>query len=460
MSDHLRLPPHSDESEQAVLGALLADSNAFHRITLSPDDFYRHDHRVIFRAIAALCAEDKPADVVTVAEWLDTRGDLDAAGGLQYLAGITKDTPSIANLEAYAQIVAGRARTRHSITFMGDAIDRLFSGEDVDGVVSELQGALEGMTVQRSAMDFREVLQCALTSIEQAAERREKGIEGITTGLPSVDRVLGGIHGPKLVVIAARPSLGKTALKEQIKLRAASRGYPVGSIELETGPEEVGLRNMALAYQQNFTALAHADPEALAAVQALAAKRNIRDYPIYLDDSAYRLPEIISRITEWHRRYKTELAFIDNLQNITTPGQDTRNNELGQITRSLKRLAKKLHHPIILLSHINRDPEKHGRRPTKADLRDSGEIEGDADIIIALNGDLDQDEDGNRDVEIGFLKHRGGRVGWLSERFQFQGRTQRFVQLTADGFIQRPSDTSRTRPTGARSAVAARAPTD
>ncbi|HEX5464415.1 MAG TPA: DnaB-like helicase C-terminal domain-containing protein [Burkholderiales bacterium] len=433
----VKIAPHSVEAEQAVLGACFLSPAVFHELPLSENDFYRADHRVIWRAITALAADETAFDAVTLSDWLEARGELKQAGGLAYLATLARDTPTAENAKAYAEIVRERSNKRTALRLLAEAIDGLHGLSETPEVIAGLQGKLEALSTTHGDLDFRAVLGRGLAAMEEAINRREQGNEGPQFGLPALDYAVGGLHGPRLVILAGRPSTGKTALAHQVSMLAARRGLPVGKIELEMSAEEIAHRSMAWAYQVNVTDIAHGAESARASILNGATQHNIRDYPIWVDERAYTLAEICSRITEWHRKHAVQLVVVDHLQ-LVSSRRDNRAQELGEVTRGLKLLAKRLNTPVLLLSQLNRASLKDNRKPQLQDLRDSGEIEQDADIVIALHGELDADHEGNRAVEIGLLKNRGGRVGWLDHQsFLFRGRIQRFEEL-ADGtrFIQ------------------------
>jgi replicative DNA helicase len=368
---------------------------------------------------------------VTLGEYLEARRTLDDAGGLAYLVGIAKDTPSAANVQAYAEIVHQRAQLRAARRIFVTGAERL----DAEGLpaLSDIQAQLERATTTPGGdVKFDALLRSALDQAKEAMAQRRSGTAlGVPSSLPAIDRRLTAA-GPKLIVVAGRPSLGKTALAWQWLLYAAHHGHVVGFVSLEMGPEELGMRALGHVYKLNHSALLYGDETALAELTEHVDRRNIRDLPIYAEFGATTLPEIIGRITEWKRRYHIRIAAIDYLQLISTRGEN-RNHEIGAITRALKQTAKRLDLPIILLSQFNRANVRLNRHPSLVDLRDSGEIENDADCVLALHGDIEQALGPMREIEIGILKNRGGRTGWLQERFHFNGATQTFQELTDYG---------------------------
>ncbi len=444
MNAVLKTAPHSVEAEQAVIGSCLLKNEIYHQIPLTASDFFRADHRVIWNAIAELASEENAFDVVTLSDWLAARNELEDAGGLAYLATVARDTPTTENAIAYAEIVKERARKRAALAVLSDAMNALHGAEDTTEVAGVLSAKLENLTTSGGDLSFRAVLGRGFRAMQEAITRREQG-DGLRFGLPALDHALGTLWGPRLVILAGRPSTGKTALAHQMAMVGAKRGLVIGKIELEMGAEEIAHRSLAFAYGVNVTHIAQGEPDTRRAIITKAAEHNIRDYPIYVDEHAFTVPEICARIAEWHRKYAIRLAIVDHLQLVSVPG-DNRAQGLGRVTRSLKLLAKRINTPIMLLSQFNRANAKESARPRLDGLRDSGEIEQDADVVIALHGDLDADRNGDRSVEIGLLKNRGGRVGWLDHHhFMFRGRIQRFDELeSTDGPIERPGYSSGT----------------
>jgi replicative DNA helicase len=281
-----------------------------------------------------------------------------------------------------------------------------------------------------SYRDMRGVLHDTLDAIDEAMTRRQTdGLNGISTGIPALDRMLGGLSGSRLYAVPGRPGLGKTALAHQIALCAARNGHAVGRCDLEMSYHEIGTRTAAHEYGISFTALEHGYEDAFSEFNDGMSNRPLTNLPIYMDAETYHLGGIIGRIAEWKHKHDIQLAIVDHLQLIRAEGGN-RNEALGNITSSLKRTAKRLGIPIILVCQLSRDNVKQGRRPRLEDLRDSGNIEQDIDIAVAINADPDQDDDGARDVELGLIKHRQGKTGWLTKNIEFDGRTQTFREIT------------------------------
>lgn len=418
-------------AERAVLGGLLNDNSAYWRIggLVSAVDFSSAAHREIYDGAARRLDAGDTCDPITLSEVLDARGV--EYGGAKYLAQMmTEDGFSVANIEAYAEIVRERARQREATRFAAEAIESIANG-DMD-VIPDLQSKLESLTQaagEHGIQTFEDILSEGIAGMEEAARRRKDGVIGVPTGLPSIDNYTGGLHGPKLVVIAARPSVGKTALANQIGMHGASRGHPIGFIHLEMGGEEIAIRSMAYAYQLNATRLAKGIDSEMTKLKAAVVGHDIAKLPIFIEQQTFDLNAIISRLTEMRRRHGIELAVIDHLQLIQVKAAN-RNLEVSECTRRLKLTAKRLGIPIILISQLNRESEKENRKAKMSDLRDSGSIEQDADIVLSMySPELVHDDEGRRQIELGFLKHRGGRVGWLPQSFTLFGQTQTIREM-------------------------------
>jgi len=429
------VPPHSVEAEQAIIGGLMLDNTAIHQCgQLRDADFWRADHRRIYRAITALAAEGRPFDVVTVAEAIEAGGDLDRIGGLPYIAALAENTPSAANVAAYADIVRERARQRHALKRIEDARERLIApnGHAVDGIIADALAGLEGLLHASTQDDLHvsQLIDMAMTEAKRAADARRAGtMQGISTGIDDIDLRTGGIHGKRLWILAGRPGVGKSALKLQIAIRAALQGRAVGVISLEMGDAELGFRALAATLCISGTRLASGDADTFERLKSSLGSSDLaalRKAPLWFNFTAGSLAEVIAQITAWRRQHGIELAVVDHIGLVDAQGFATRNDQLGAISRGLKKLAMRLDMPILVLSQLNRAVEREGRRPNLADLRDSGNLEQDADVVIMLHA---LNEDGT-EIEVGIMKNRSGPRGPLGS-LRFDGRTQRFTQVAA-----------------------------
>lgn len=421
MAQHL----FSSNAERALLGALMRADAAWWRVQgrIERADFAVEAHAALFDVIAQCREADQPADVVTVHE---------AGGGeIAWLGEITEAASAPDNAAGYADMVRSYAQRRRALAALDSARSRIEGGDDVADVMAATQGELEQVqSAGHEYRDMRGVIDETAELIDEAMRRREVGgLNGFATGVPSLDSFLGGISGARLYVIAGRPSLGKTALAHQVALNAARNGHPVGRIDLEMSYGEIGQRTVAHEYGISFTALVHGDQDATSRMNQRLKDRPISNLPIFMDADTYQIGAIIGRIAEWRHKHGIELAIVDHLQIVHAEGSN-KNEALGNATAALKRASKRLGIPIIIVSQLSRDNAKQARRPRLEDLRDSGNIEQDIDVAIAINADIDDGETPEREVEIGLIKNRQGKTGWLARDLVFHGRTQSFVERT------------------------------
>lgn len=420
-----KAPLWDQAAERSVIGGLLFDDRCMADVAavVQPGDFRHQAHGEIFAAAQRLHAEGHPVDVVTL-------GDAVRAKGHTVLVGaIAAEVPSAANVVSYAEIVADYSRRRAIVNACQHAIHAARRDRASD-VAAELSARLESANEQAigESINFGTALQRMLDDIERATKAGDEGILGVRTHLPMIDQSIGGLCEGRLVVVAARPSIGKTALCNQFAVTAARDGVPVGVASLEMSESDLAGRAMALHSKSNFTRLMRGHDEELSNVVRSMGHQNPKSWPIHIDTDSYDLAAIEARITSWKRNHGIRLAVVDHIGLIDAPGYRTPNERLSAITKQLKRLAKRLGIAIIAVSQLNRNGEREGRRPTLADLRDSGSIEQDADIVIALHVDADDLETQPTPVNVGLLKNRSGRRGWLPETLLFNGRTQTFTE--------------------------------
>ena len=270
-------------------------------------------------------------------------------------------------------------------------------------------------------------------SIERA--KKSKGtLIGIPTSLSSIDRMTNGLYGGQLVVICGRPSVGKTCLAHQIAIHNIKRGTPVGACHLEMNATQMGLRTYANLYDLNLGRLRGANKEELLALDnALEKDKKLSNYPFHYTTDTYDMHSIVTQITEWVAQKKIKLAVVDHIGLIESPHGRTKNEELANISRRFKKLSKQLDIPIILISQLNRYVEREKRIPVLSDLRESGAIEQDADIVIAIHAEASEDRMAQKNIFIGVLKNRDGERGWCREEFKFEGAYQKIMQINNYG---------------------------
>lgn len=421
----VKMPPHNEESEQAVIANLLVDADPLPDVLarVSAADFYISENRAAMEAIEGLYNEDKPVDLVTVTSRLREQS--------VRLGELAANAWSSANLTTYADTVRECSRRRGLIAICSQATESAYDNRPAGEIASELIGAVEqaGERAIGVSLTFREALRAAADEIAEASQTGVGGIVGAPTGIPVLDNAISGLCPRRLIALAARPSLGKTALANQIAMHAASRDFPVGICSLEMGEEELGVRAMSNRYGVNFTHLLRGNPAAVEGALKGLESDPIEGLPIYIDTSTYSLVGIEARIASWVRKHGIRAAFVDHVGLVEVEGDVRTVERIGLVTRRLKKLAKRLNVAIVGVFQLNRSNEKESRRPRLSDLRDSGHIEQDIDVAVFLHTDP---ESNGREVEIefGFLKNRTGRRGWSDARVVFDGSTQTFREIS------------------------------
>ena len=443
--ESLKIPPHSIEAEQSVLGGLMLDNHAWEQIAdrVSEEDFYRYDHRLIFRAIADLAENNQPLDVVTLSEWLGKRGELEDAGGLAYLGTMAKDTPSAANIRAYAEIVRERSILRQLIDVGTGIADSAFNpGEksskeildDAESAVFKIaeQGSKQG----QSFKPIKSLLKTTLSHIDELS-KNDSAITGLATGYPDLDKMTSGLQKGDLIIVAGRPSMGKTTFSMNIaEYAAVSTKSPVAVFSMEMPAEQLTMRmlsSMGRVDQGRLRTGKLTDDDWPRIAQAV---KMFSEVPMFIDDSAALSPtEVRARARRLAREHgQLGLIVLDYLQLMQGSGKsDNRAAEISEISRSLKALAKELEVPVIVLSQLNRSLEQRpNKRPVMSDLRESGAIEQDADVIIFIYRDeVYNPETTDKGIaEIIIAKQRNGPIG--TTRLTFLGKYTRFETFTPD----------------------------
>ena len=434
--ERLRVPPHSVEAEQSVLGGLLIDNLAWDRAAdqVSDFDFYRHEHREIFAAISVLVGANKPADVITVHEQLQRSGKADACGGMTYLNSLAQSVPSAANLRRYAEIVRERSVLRKLISAADEIATNAFNpqGRAVSQILDEAEGKIFkiGEEGQRNAQGFIGIDKLVVALIDRVNELAENGAEevtGVRTGFYDMDRMTAGLQKGDLVVLAARPSMGKTAFALNIAEHVAvAEELPVLVFSMEMGASQLALRmvgSLGRIDQQHLRTGALHDDEWGRLTEAVD---KLGKAQIYIDESPALNPaELRARARRMARQFGGTLGLIvvDYLQLMSGTAKsdgENRATELSEISRSLKALAKELQCPVLALSQLNRSVEsRNDKRPLMSDLRESGAIEQDADVIMFIYRDdyynKESKEPGVAEIILG--KQRNGPVGTLKLTF-------------------------------------------
>jgi replicative DNA helicase len=442
----LRAPPHSMEGEASVLGGLMIDTEAWERVAdrVTEDDFYRRDHRLIFRALQALADADQPRDVVTLAEWLDNNAMLDDVGGFSYLGRLVADTPTAANITAYADIVREHSIKRQLIDVGTKIAQSAYQPEGrsshqlLELAEQEVFKIAEMGSRQRKGFaPIKGLLTQAVERIQMLYEQDEP-ITGLPTGFDDFDHMTSGLQPGDLVIVAGRPSMGKTTFAMNIAENAAIRTKkPVAVFSMEMPGESLALRMMSslgrIDQHRVRTGKLEDDdwPRLTSAVVMLS------EAPIFIDDTPALSPtELRARARRLKREHGLGLIVIDYLQLMQVPGNsENRATEISEISRGLKALAKELGVPVIALSQLNRSLEQRpNKRPVMSDLRESGAIEQDADLIAFIYRDEvynpDSPEKGVAEIIIG--KQRNGPIGTV--RLTFIGKYTQFANYTPESY--------------------------
>ena len=450
--DQIKLPPHSVEAEQSVLGGLLLEATALDKVAdlMTADDFYRHEHRLIFRQIVRLSEQAKPIDVITVAEALEIAGELDKVGGLPYLGGLAQNVPSAANIRRYGEIVRERSIMRKLAEVGTDIASSAYNptGRDAAQLLDEAESkvfeiAEAGSKGKQGFIAMPPLLSLVVERIETLYARdNPSDITGTATGFTDLDRMTSGLQPGDLVIIAGRPSMGKTALAINIAENVAMDSkLAVAIFSMEMGATQLAMRMLGSVGKLNQHDLRTGrlqDDDWGRLTQALG---KLNDAPIYIDESAaLSALELRARSRRLHRQNKEGLGLIvvDYLQLMSSNAgraSENRATEISEISRSLKALAKELHVPVIALSQLNRSLEQRpNKRPVMSDLRESGAIEQDADLILFIYRDevynSDSPDKGKAEIIIG--KQRNGPIGKIE--LAFRGEYTRFDNLASGSY--------------------------
>ncbi len=442
----LRVPPHSIEAEQSVLGGLLLDNDAFDRVAdlLVEEDFYRYDHRLIWTQIARLINRTQPADVVTVFEALQSSAKADDAGGIAYLNSLAQETPSAANIRRYAEIVRDRSVLRKLISTADEIATSALNpqGRETRQLLDEAESRIfkiseEGSRGTVGFQNLQDLLGKVVERVDELYNRNNPNdVTGVPTGFTDLDRMTSGLQPGDLVIVAGRPSMGKTAFSINIGEHiAVEEGLPVGVFSMEMGATQLALRMVCsvgrLDQQRLRTGRLVDDdwPRLTAAIQKM------QEAQLFIDETpALSALELRARARRLARQCgQLGLIIIDYMQLMAgNGGGENRATEISEISRSLKGLAKELGCPVIALSQLNRSLEQRpNKRPVMSDLRESGAIEQDADVILFIYRDEvynpDSPDKGTAEIIIG--KQRNGPIGTV--RLTFVGQYTKF-----ENFVQ------------------------
>jgi len=445
-TEALKVPPHSIEAEQSVLGGLMLDNATWDQVAdmLTEEDYYRRDHRLIFRAIRELSEDNTPFDVVTLSEWLANNNLLDEAGGLAYLGTLAKNTPSAANIKAYAAIVRERSVMRQLIHVGTEISNAGFNPEgrtsaDLLDLAEQkvFEIAEQGARGKKGFQSIKALLNIAVDRIDTLFHQ-DNPITGVPTGFDDFDDKTSGLQNSDLIIIAGRPSMGKTTFAMNIAENAAYKSrVPVAVFSMEMPGEQLAMRMMSSLGRIDQHKVRTGKLEDDDWARLTSSVSMLAETPIFIDDTPALSPiELRARARRIKREHGLGLIVIDYLQLMQAGGgrSENRATEISEISRSLKALAKELSVPVIALSQLNRSLEQRpNKRPVMSDLRESGAIEQDADVIVFIYRDEVYNEDspdkGTAEIIIG--KQRNGPIG--TTRLTFLGKYTRFENFIHEG---------------------------
>jgi len=444
----LKVPPNSIEAEQALLGGLMLNAEAWDKIAdvVAAEDFYRQDHRLIFSAIARLIENGSPCDVVTLSESLDNRGELEKAGGLEYLATLANETAGAVNARAYAKILRERSTLRALINAGNEIAGSAFSTDgrtasqildDAERLVFEI--AEKGSRGRKGFMSLKQILPEAVDRIDML-HQSEGSITGISSGYTEFDKLTAGLQKGDLIIVAGRPSMGKTTFAVNVAENAAiGSKIPTAIFSMEMPSQQLAFRMISSLgrVDQSHLRTGRFPDEDWSRINT--AVQLMSDAPIFIDDTPGLSPtEIRARSRRLQREHGLGLIVVDYLQLMQVDGtKENRATEISEISRGLKALAKELEVPVIALSQLNRSVEQRtDKRPVMSDLRESGAIEQDADLIVFIYREEVYNQDTPRKgvADISIAKQRNGPIGDFP--LTFVGRYTKFENWVPDTYAE------------------------
>lgn len=427
-------------AEQGVIGTILNDNSLWPDAStkIEDEDFVRNDHKAIWDAMRKTIERFEVVDCITISEELNDYEFTARKSLMAYLWELQRNA-SPAAINAYIDIIQAEAQRRRLEQLFREQAQRLERREPVSEVLSDVSTDIDRI-IDRGigeSKNFDVIMEESLKIAEEAASLKEQGrLPGVPTSIREIDDATGGIRPAKLWVMAARPSVGKTAFVNQLMLNASAKGHAVGMCSLEMSEQEIGSRSYAHLYGVNGTMLQHGERSALRDLSQKLIYNPLSERSLYYDCDTYDLNGIVARIGQWRRQYNITLAIVDHIGLIENSIGNNRNESIGHITRSLKKLSKKLNIGIIGVSQLNRSNEREERTPKLSDLRDSGNIEQDIDAALFLHRNGEPEGD-TQPISFGLLKNRSGRTGWLRRyEYEFVGANQTFQEKPASAFNQ------------------------
>lgn len=436
-----KVPPHDVEAEQAILGSMLTDKDAVMSAleVLREDSFYREDNKAIFAAIHSLYVKNEPVDIITVKAELVEQGNFERVGGLEYLASLPERVPTTSNVEKYIKIVEEKATLRSLIQTSNDMLALSYNEtEETDKILEMAEKKVFDLSQKQNSKGYAPLKDVLIKSFDELEKLyNQKGfITGVPTGFIDFDRKTAGLHGSELIILAARPAMGKSAFAINIATHAAVREHvPVAIFNLEMSAEQVGKRILCSEAMVDSNKVRTGQMEDEDWVKLATTLGTLSEAPIYIDDTpGMSITDIRTRCRKLKIEKNVGLIVIDYLQLIQAAGKtNSREQEIAQISRSLKVLAKELEVPIIALSQLSRaSDQRTDKRPMLSDLRESGSIEQDADIVIFLYRDdyYNKESEKRNIAEVIIAKQRSGETGTVE--LAWMGNYTKFADLAKD----------------------------
>ncbi|HEV8528978.1 MAG TPA: replicative DNA helicase [Actinomycetes bacterium] len=437
--DFERTPPQDIAAEQCVLGGMMLSKDAIADVVevLRGPDFYKPAHQAVYDAIIDLYGRGEPADAVTVAAELSKRGEIARIGGAPYLHTLISSVPTAANAGYYAKIVQERAILRRLVEAGTRIVQLAYSTGDADDVVDQAQAEVYAVTERRASEDYlrlSEIMEGALDEID-AINSRGGQLTGVPTGFADLDQLTNGLHPGQLVIVAGRPSLGKSALAvDFLRSAAIKHGLPSCIFSLEMGRNEITMRLLSAESRIPLHSMRSGTMTDQDWTRLARRMGEVSSAPLFIDDSPnMSLMEIRAKCRRLKQRHDLRLVVVDYLQLMSSPRRvENRQQEVSEFSRSLKLLAKELDVPVVALSQLNRGPEQRAdKKPQLSDLRESGSLEQDADVVILLHREDAYERESPRAGEADLIvaKHRNGPTATVT--VAFQGHYSRFVDMAA-----------------------------
>ena len=441
MADITRIPPHSVESEQSILGSILLDKDAIITVaeTITPTDFYKAAHRIIYESMMALNNKNEPIDMVTLTDELRKRGYLDDIGGVTYLTSLSTIVPTTSNVKYYADIVKEKSVLRQLIKASNDIINLGYgSGESAENVLDFAEKKIFDISQERTNDDFKPINQVLMDTYDmiESIYSNKSDVIGVTTGFKDLNKKINGLQRTDLILVAARPAMGKTAFALNLVQNAAIKGNAsVAVFSLEMSKEQLAQRMIAAQSNVELKKMKTGTLNDADWPRIISAMAVMSDAKIFIDDTpGIKINELRSKCRKLKMEQGLDLVMIDYLQLMESDSKnESRQQEISKISRSLKILAKELDCPVVALSQLSRAPEQRAdHRPVLSDLRESGAIEQDADIVMFLYRDEYYHSDSEKKdlAEIIIAKNRHGETG--SVELVWMGSIQRFGDKVKD----------------------------